>query len=639
MRAPTSPLLLALVCTLGCSAEAPPEVSLSIAWQPVVQLEAKVEGEGPFVYHWSVDGLERPDLTTDTVESRFLDYGQSWHVEVAHLNVTGTEGPAGEASAEIVAAPSITALVSPTNPTTHDPLEAHVVVTDGFLQTPVYELRWSVDGTRRPEFDDNPIIPAEVTERGQTWVLELKSIDPWSGTPQVISTTIVNSPPTLGPITITPEKPYAGLGLGVRFTQDDDDSDELKATVRWSIDGEVVQETLSRFLNAWEHPVARGQDVSVDVILSDGEAEATGRASTVILNTPPTAPVVALDPHSVTENDPLACAITTPSVDADGDTITYTAVWTLDGVPYTDLTPEGTIPPNITRPGEAWRCDVTASDPYEAGGSAGDGVFVGYRFIAAAAGGRHTCAQRLDRAVTCFGDDTRGQSTPLQTQPVALAAGLEHTCALDADGEVACWGSNDSGQLDAPTGPFTAVAAGAWHTCALDPSGGVVCWGLDVGQLDPDSADSFTALSAGTFHTCGLTTEGAVQCWGWNGQGQTNAPAGNDFVAIAAGAWHTCALHEDGEVTCWGWNASGQALPPAGPFTALAVTDDASCGLREDHTATCWGSASNGVTTPPTTRFTTLDGGGGHVCGLSMNGLLICWGSNIAGQSSHTPTP
>ena len=60
-------LFVALLGTVACKQEAPPEVSLSIAWQPVVQLEAKVDGEGPFVYHWSVDGLERPDLLTNTV--------------------------------------------------------------------------------------------------------------------------------------------------------------------------------------------------------------------------------------------------------------------------------------------------------------------------------------------------------------------------------------------------------------------------------------------------------------------------------------------------------------------------------------------------------------------------------------------
>lgn len=639
MRAPIPLLLAALVGTVACAPETPPEVSLSIAWQPVVQLEAKVEGDGPFVYHWSVDGLDRDDLTTGVVESRFLDYGQSWHLEVSHVGLTGKEGPAGEASAEIVAAPSITALVSPMAPTTHDPLEARVVVTDGFLQQPVYELRWSVDGTRRPEFDDVAIIPASETERAQVWVMELKSIDPWSGTPQVVTTTIVNSPPQLGPVTITPDAPTANVALGVRFTSSDDDGDDLKGVVRWTVDGVVVQETASRYLNAWEHPLVRGQEVTVDVTVTDGEASVTSSASTVVQNTPPSAPEVALDPHSVTENDPLSCLITAPSTDPDGDPITYTTTWTLGGVTYTDLTPEGSVAANITRPGDAWRCDVSAADPFETGGAGGDSVFVGYRFIAATAGGQHTCAERLDHVVTCFGDNSRGQATPLQTMPVALSAGLEHTCALDGAGEIGCWGSNDSGQLDAPAGPFTAVAAGAWHTCALDTSGQAVCWGLDVGQLAPPSTDTFTEITAGTFHTCGLTTDGAVSCWGWDGQGQLDAPGGYDWVAITAGAWHTCALRADGEAACWGWNASGQSAPLAGPFTALAATDEGTCGLREDGTAACWGNTRTGVTTPPATRFTTLEGGGAHVCGLSMNGLLVCWGSNTAGQCSHTPTP
>ena len=84
--------------------------------------------------------------------------------------------------------------------------------------------------------------------------------------------------------------------------------------------------------------------------------------------------------------------------------------------------------------GNLWSRAATLESTLLAGGVSGDGVFVGYRFVAATAGGRHTCAKRLDGVVTCFGDDSRGQSMPLQTQPVALTAGLEATAGTPGMG-------------------------------------------------------------------------------------------------------------------------------------------------------------------------------------------------------------
>ena len=79
-----------------------------------------------------------------------------------------------------------------------------------------------------------------------------------------------------------------------------------------------------------------------------------------VQNSLPTAPIVYIDPQEpITEFDDLQCVIDTPSQDADGDTITYSFVWTKNGVLYTGSTqstdePGDTIPIASTLSNEMW---------------------------------------------------------------------------------------------------------------------------------------------------------------------------------------------------------------------------------------------------------------------------------------------
>src|SRR5690606_6872055 len=49
------------------------------------------------------------------------------------------------------------------------------------------------------------------------------------------------------------------------------------------------------------------------------------------VNTPPTAPVVAIEPETPNRNNDLTCVITTESEDVDGDSVVYTFSWMVDG--------------------------------------------------------------------------------------------------------------------------------------------------------------------------------------------------------------------------------------------------------------------------------------------------------------------
>ena len=79
--------------------------------------------------------------------------------------------------------------------------------------------------------------------------------------------------------------------------------------------------------------------------------------------------------------DDLICVMDTDSTDGNGDTVTYTFSWTIDGVDYTGTpsttTETGdTIDASETAAGEVWECTVTPNDGTEDGYSGSVGVTI-----------------------------------------------------------------------------------------------------------------------------------------------------------------------------------------------------------------------------------------------------------------------
>ncbi len=186
----------------------------------------------------------------------------------------------------------------------------------------------------------------------------------------------------------------------------------------------------------------------------------------------------------------------------------------------------------------------------------------GHLFQTLAAGGEHTCGIATDGESHCWGSDFAGQlgadyvrdrdaypgpqRVAGEARFVALAAGLRHTCALTSDGRAFCWGGNGEGQVGdgstsdryrpvpvATEARFSALSAGGTHTCGVTRDGRALCWGRNNrGQLGDGSTQrrtrpvdvsggiAFRSLSAGSEHTCGVSSDGTSYCWGGNQAGQ-----------------------------------------------------------------------------------------------------------------------
>ena len=131
-----------------------------------------------------------------------------------------------------------------------------------------------------------------------------------------------------------------------------------------------------------------------------------------------------------------------------------------------------------------------------------------------------------------------------------------------------------------------------------------------------------------------------VAVWGRNSYyGEATAPAGlTNVTAIAGGSYHSLALRSDGTVVAWGDNFYGQTNVPVGltNVTAIAAGYSHSLALRSNGTVVAWGYNSSGQTNVPAglTNVTAIAGGSYHSLALRSDGTVVAWGENSYGQAN-----
>ena len=236
-----------------------------------------------------------------------------------------------------------------------------------------YTYAWRRDGA--PTANTGATLSASNTARGQIWECTATASDSsLSGPPVTSSTTIQNSAPSTPQPAISPTAPRTGDNLvcSVQSASVDPDGDQITYEYSWLQDDVATANTTQVVSSA---STTKGENWTCLVSASDGTASSgTGTQSLNILNTPPSAPTVAISPAQPASNDDLVCQITVPSTDADQDTITYTYAWLRNGqsTGYT----ASTVPSAATSDAETWECRVTPFDGENAGPAASSSVTV-----------------------------------------------------------------------------------------------------------------------------------------------------------------------------------------------------------------------------------------------------------------------
>jgi alpha-tubulin suppressor-like RCC1 family protein len=239
-------------------------------------------------------------------------------------------------------------------------------------------------------------------------------------------------------------------------------------------------------------------------------------------------------------------------------------------------------------------------------------------------GSYHSCVIDSYRNLSCFGDNTYGQTEVPEGLFLQVAAGDNHTCAVDNIQEIQCWGDNSSQQSIPPGGTYIQVSSGADFSCALDIDGYATCWGNIVSGRGNVPSVPLQDISAGEDHICGLDLSGEVLCWGSGTLSQTTAPAGI-FNQISSGDKFTCGIGDDRRLQCWGNFVSfinsfvENVSAGANHICVVDVLQNVDCVGELDFERD--------------EKYLEVSSGDLHSCGMDENLNIWCWGANHYGQS------
>jgi alpha-tubulin suppressor-like RCC1 family protein len=267
------------------------------------------------------------------------------------------------------------------------------------------------------------------------------------------------------------------------------------------------------------------------------------------------------------------------------------------------------------------------------------------------------------------------EGTPL---PDSVRVFVTDEYANPVSGAAVQWAVTGGGGGIAPaTGVTDATgrAAAAWTLGPAGPQQATVTVGGLVGTLTATAIHDLHLVPARTLSawstTCAVTPAGALYCWGPNGDGQVGDGTVVDRAApvrirpdltwatVSVGAQHTCALTTAGAAYCWGRDPitaipalSPTPVPEAPAFRAITAGGTQSCGIGETGAAYCWGdnyygalgigSSPRRVAAPTPVAgglaFAQIDAGMDHTCGVTTGGAGYCWGAYEPGGLGTAPS-
>jgi hypothetical protein len=335
-----------------------------------------------YSYAWNINGIASSQMTA-TIDGTYFNRDEAVYCVVTPNDGSTTGTPVTSNSVTIAnTAPSASSLsITPSPALDNDTLSCSYSFSDTDGDSDSSTIAWTVGSasigtgsTVSSGFVAGDTVTCTVTPND--------GAD--TGTPVATSTSIgsSNTAPVVTAVTLSPSTIYTDDTLSASVTASDVDGDAITYTFAWYVNSSLVAETSSA-INCTTY-CDKGQTVYVSVTPSDGtdSGSAVASSTVTVLNTTPTAPVVSLDPASPYSGvDDIICLINTASNDDDGDTITYTFDWTVNGTvwsgsTYSTYETGDTISGTDTSGGDVWQCTVTPNDGSTDGPSVSDNVTV-----------------------------------------------------------------------------------------------------------------------------------------------------------------------------------------------------------------------------------------------------------------------
>ena len=341
-----------------------------------------------------LDGFAAADGTT-TFSTDALTAGEHT-ITLRALDAEGASGTASVALDVVVDQPPEIEIEAPeTSDVLYASLPVSLRASVDDLEDPLPELRvsWRVEGGDALVTGAVPsgsgetldtvslvagahVLVAEVTDTAGNVSSDAVSVTVLPGGP--------NTPPTTTAPAVTPDPDLYtdSVASCSGAVGSDDDGDDVTITYTWEVEGNdpgVTGDTLDGA------NFSKGRTVVCIATPNDELVDGTPVASAgvLVLNSPPSAPGVALTPGSPTTDDALACTVSA-ATDADGDALSYSVTWAVGGVPAPTYDATGlaagdvaTVPSGATTTGETWECTASADDGDVTGASASASATVG----------------------------------------------------------------------------------------------------------------------------------------------------------------------------------------------------------------------------------------------------------------------
>lgn len=317
-----------------------------------------------------------------------------------------------------------------------------------------------------------------------------------------------NTAPSKATIAITPVAPLDTDELTCTIVTEANDAEGDAVTYRyaWSVNGtdagvttRTVTATLTSGGDSWTCTVT-----PTDSVLDGPSASAS--VTIARENHPPSAPVVSVRPAEPADDDVLTCAIATDSEDPDGDAVTYSYAWSVDGADSGVST--STVSAALTSAGQAWTCTVTPSDGTVTGPEGADTVTIADTSNCGD-GGITLSASGIDFVTVCgqaFNMGcTAGQSGCESDEYPVTAVTLTHSyyvsqTEITQDNYRSLMGSNPS--ANTTCGAICPVDGVTWHMAAAFANAVSLENGLEQCYSCTGTGTSVTCSESGSPYAC-----------------------------------------------------------------------------------------------------------------------------------------
>jgi hypothetical protein len=315
-------------------------------------------------YTWTVNGTPVVGATGPTLPHSHYDSDDVIVVTVVANDGYDNSAPATDETTVGNHPPVINAVsLVPVLPGTSQDVTANVNASDPDGDDLTLTYTWTVNGAVVPGATAVTLSAAHYDANDHIQVTVVADDGHDTSAPGFASTNVVNAPPVIDAVTLTPAAPYPNQPVTAQVVAHDPDGHPLTLSYTWTVDGVLVPGATGATL---PHSHYDSDDVIVvTVVANDGhDNSAPASDDATVGNHPPVVDSVLLTPDGPLPTDDVTANVSVS--DLDGDTVTLTYTWTVDGVLVVGETDE-TLPASHFEAGQLIAVIVTPFDGHDAG--------------------------------------------------------------------------------------------------------------------------------------------------------------------------------------------------------------------------------------------------------------------------------